>query len=97
MNSAEDFKKTVSHLMDEFDSTGPFSDSVSISEAMEFISHMRGELAQLKMSESNIRRGLNIFKIEQPPSNLIVNMEKVSITYINMSAKLVLWSTHGQA
>ncbi len=63
--------------MDQFDSTGPFTDAISISNAMEFISRMRSELSQLKLSESTIRRGLNIFKIEQPPSHLILNMEKV--------------------
>lgn len=63
--------------MDQFDTNGPFTDSVSIGGALDFISHMRGELAQLKMNENNIRRGLNIFKIEQPPSHLIQTMEKV--------------------
>ena len=69
----------MSTLMDQFDTNGPFTDSVSISDAMGFISRMRGELAQLKMNEGNIRRGLNIFKIEQPPSHLIQSMERVSL------------------
>ena len=63
--------------MDQFDSTGPFSDTTSISTAMEFISRMRTEISQLKTNESTIRRGLSIFKIEQPPSHLILSMEKV--------------------
>ena len=77
LHSAEDFKRTVTQTVMHFDKNGPFSDSSTVEEAMEFISRMRGELSELKMSESNIRRGLNIFKIEQPPSHLIVNMEKV--------------------
>ena len=77
LHSAEDFKKTVSTLMDQFDTNGPFTDGVSIAGAMEFISRMRSELSQLKVNEQNIRKGLNIFKIEQPPSHLIQSMEKV--------------------
>ena len=52
-----------------------------IAEAMDFISTMRGQLAQLKMQENSIRKGLNIFKIDQPPSHLIQAMEKVCYEY----------------
>lgn len=65
--------------MEEFETDGPFSNAVSVSEAQEFIAHMRDQLAQLKLNETNIRRGLNIFKIDHPPSHLIVTMEKVRI------------------
>ena len=68
--------------MDQFDSNGPFNDSVPIVNAMEFISRMRGELVQLKTSEANIRKGLNIFKIEQPPSHLIQTMEKARLVLL---------------
>ena len=44
---------------------------------MKYIYDMKGKLADMKDREGGIRRGLNIFKIEQPPSNSIVNMEKV--------------------
>ena len=44
---------------------------------MKYIYDMKGKLADMKDREGAIRRGLNIFKIEQPPSNSIVNMEKV--------------------
>ena len=44
---------------------------------MRYIYDMKCKLAEMKDKESAIRRGLNIFKIEQPPSNTIVNMEKV--------------------
>ena len=46
-------------------------------QAMKYIYDMKGKLADMKDREGAIRRGLNIFKIEQPPSNSIVNMEKV--------------------
>ena len=49
-----------------------------IVDAMEFINGMRGQLGQLKLQESNIRKGLNIFKIDQPPSHIIVGLDKVS-------------------
>ncbi len=80
LHSAEDFKKTVSVLAEEFETKGPFTAAVPIAEAMEFISTMRGQLAQLKLKENSIRKGLNIFKIDQPPSHLIQTMEKVQPT-----------------
>jgi dynein heavy chain len=82
LHSAEDFKKTVSTLMDQFDTKGPFNEDVTIDDAMEFIARMRAELSQLKANESSIRKGLNIFKIEQPPSHLIQSMEKVRMALV---------------
>jgi dynein heavy chain len=52
---------------------------VPIAEAMEFITNMRSQLTQLKLQESSIRKGLNIFKIDQPPSHIIVGLDKVCI------------------
>ena len=78
LHSAEEFKKTVSNVAEEFDNKGPFTVAVAIADAMDFISTMRGQLGQLKLQESNIRKGLNIFKIDQPPSHIIVGLDKVS-------------------
>lgn len=64
--------------MEEFENKGPFTDTVSIADAMSFISYVREELEQLQLTEASIRKGLNIFKIDQPPSHLILTMEKVS-------------------
>lgn len=77
LHSAEEFKKTVSILLEDFSSNGPFSDEVSIQEATEFIANTRTQMTKLKMNEDDIRRGLTIFKIDQPPSTHIANMEKV--------------------
>lgn len=77
MHSAEEFKKTVSATAEDFELKGPFSASVSVAEALAFISQTRQQLAELKLKETNLRRGLNIFKIDQPPSHIILNLEKV--------------------
>ena len=79
LHSAEDFKKTVTNLADEFESNGPFTDAVPVSDALDFISDMRKQLGQLKLQETNIRRGLNIFKIDQPPSHVILTLDKVNL------------------
>lgn len=86
LHSAEEFKKTISNFLDDFSCNGPFSDSTSTAAAMDFIAHMRTEVTRLKMNEDDIRRGLTIFKIDQPPSHLIANMERV-ICYINTYLK----------
>ena len=38
---------------------------------------MRTQLNALKAQEAEIRMGLNIFKIDQPPSHVILLLEKV--------------------
>ena len=79
LNSAEDFKKNVSALAEEFDTNGPFSDATSISEALSYISSIREQLGALKTEEDSLRRGLNIFKIDQPPSHSLQAMDKVCL------------------
>ena len=103
LHSAEELKKTVTHLLEDFESKGPFSSDVRVTsckclsssmilsspplsflpsqaalpDALQFIATMREQVANLKNEEETIRRGLNIFKIDQPRSNLIVTLEKV--------------------
>ena len=67
----------MSTLAEDFEVNGPFNDQVSVEEALQYIANMRENLNSLKEKEDNIRRGLNIFKIDQPPSHLIVALEKV--------------------
>ena len=77
LNSAEEFKKNVGALADEFESNGPFSDATGIPEAISYISSMRTQLADLKNEEDSLRRGLSIFKIEQPQSHPLQTIDKV--------------------
>lgn len=77
LHSAEEFKKTITNLVDDFDSNGPFSADVTVDKALEFIAGLKEQLANLKEKEDSIRRGLNMFKIDQPPSNMIESLEKV--------------------
>lgn len=77
---SEEFKKQVSSLTDEFNSKGPFSSGLSTSEAFENIANIRTQLQALKEQEQTLRKGLNIFKIDQPPSKEISALEKVSVS-----------------
>ncbi|KAI0228083.1 Dynein heavy chain 2, axonemal [Lamellibrachia satsuma] len=72
---SEDFKKQVNSLMEEFHSKGPFSSAVTSENALALIKNMRDQLQGLKDQEQNLRRGLGIFKIDQPPSKDITRME----------------------
>ena len=49
----------------------------TLPQATKYIFGMKCKLSEMKEREDSIRRGLNIFKIEQPPSNSIQQMEKV--------------------
>ena len=74
---AEEFKKQVHNLIDEFTTKGPFLSSIGTAEAIENIGGIREALNTLKKQEQDIRRGLNIFKIDQPPSKEVANLDKV--------------------
>lgn len=62
--------------MDEFATKGPFTSTISTGEALENINNIRAQMEALKKQEQDIRKGLNIFKIDQPPSKEIANLEK---------------------
>lgn len=63
--------------MDEFQAKGPFTSNISTSDALETIQTIRSQLNSLKEQEQQLRRGLGIFKIDQPPSKDIGSLEKV--------------------
>lgn len=64
--------------MEEFHTKGPFASNVSTEEALENITTMHKQLEVLKEQEATLRRGLGIFKIDQPPSKEIARLEMVS-------------------
>lgn len=80
---SEEFKKQVHNLVDEFSTKGPFTSNIPTAEALENINNIRAQMEALKKQEQEIRKGLNIFKIDQPPSKEIANLEKVpSLFYL---------------
>lgn len=76
IHSSDEFKKTVTALFDEFHNKGPFSSSVSVKEALEEVKVYHEQVTNLKSQETKLRRGLNIFKIEQAPSKDLQGIEK---------------------
>ncbi|KAL3846382.1 hypothetical protein ACJMK2_017380 [Sinanodonta woodiana] len=73
---SEEFKKQVHNLLDEFQTKGPFTSNITTADALVSVEAIRVNLASLKKQEQELRRGLNIFKIDQPPSKEIANLEK---------------------
>jgi len=76
LSSAEDFKKSVVSLEDEFLLRGPTSSKIAVNEALASIQAFSNQVDLLKNNETIIRKGLNIFKIEQQPSKALQNVEK---------------------
>lgn len=56
---------------------GPFTSSVGHQAALEQIAHMRATLNTMREEENSLRSNLGIFKIEQPASKDLQNLEKV--------------------
>ena len=50
---------------------------MSCEDALVSIAATREKVTDLKAQEATIRRGLNIFKIDQPPSKEIQQLDKV--------------------
>ena len=64
-------------MVSEFQTKGPFGSGQTTEEALAAIAGIRESLNTLKEQEAQLRKGLGIFKIEQPPSKEITNMDKV--------------------
>lgn len=58
-------------------STGPFTSSVGHQVALDQIAQMRAMLNAMREEENTLRANLGIFKIEQPISKDLQNLEKV--------------------
>ena len=78
MAQADEFKKQVGSLLEDFHNNGPFASAMSTDEALGNISAIREQLNALKNQEATLRKGLGIFKIDQPPSKEIAALEKVN-------------------
>lgn len=74
--SAEDFKKSVNNLEDEFALRGPVNAKTFVNEALAATKAFSLEVETLKAQEATIRKGLNIFKIEQQQSKALQSVEK---------------------
>ena len=77
LGQSEEFKKQVHNLLDEFQTKGPFTSGIPTGDALENIEGIRNQLNALKKQEAELRKGLNIFKIDQPPSKEIATLDKV--------------------
>lgn len=57
--------------------TGPFTSNVGHQAALEQIAQVRAMLNAMREEENSLRSNLGIFKIEQPASKDLQNLEKV--------------------
>ncbi|XP_021360073.1 dynein heavy chain 2, axonemal-like isoform X4 [Mizuhopecten yessoensis] len=73
---SEEFKKQIHNLMDEFATKGPFAANIGTADALSNVAVIKEQLDALKRQEQEIRKGLNIFKIDQPPSKEVANLDK---------------------
>ena len=78
MNASEELKKDAAKAVEEFTTKGPFTSDKSPKEALASIAEFRAMLNALKEQEETIRKGLGMFKIDQPLSKDLQFMEKVS-------------------
>ncbi|KAK7102408.1 hypothetical protein V1264_020630 [Littorina saxatilis] len=76
LTQSDEFKKQVASLLKGFVNEGPFASTIPTQDALQNIQEYREQLEALKAQEKQLRRGLGIFKIDQPPSKEIASLEK---------------------
>uniref|UniRef100_A0A2K5QED9 Dynein axonemal heavy chain 2 n=1 Tax=Cebus imitator TaxID=2715852 RepID=A0A2K5QED9_CEBIM len=76
IHSADDFKKKAHTLLEDFEFKGPFTSNVGHMSALEQITQVRAVLMAMREEENSLRANLGLFKIEQPPSKDLQNLEK---------------------
>ncbi|KAK4469213.1 hypothetical protein MN116_006788 [Schistosoma mekongi] len=76
LNDTEEFKRSVSNLLYELQSKGPYTANLTPHNALNITNNYTEQLDNLKKHELELRHGLNLFKIEQPPFKEIVIIEK---------------------
>ncbi|XP_053425882.1 dynein axonemal heavy chain 2 isoform X8 [Nycticebus coucang] len=76
IHSADDFKKKAHTLLEDFEGKGPFTNNVGYAAALDQIAQVRATLMAMREEENSLRSNLGIFKIEQPASKDLQNLEK---------------------
>ena len=77
---SDDFKKLVLSTVEDFHVKGPFSSNVPTSAALATIAGYKDQVVNLREQENVLRKGLTIFKIDQPLSKDIAKLETVRIS-----------------
>eukprot|EP00794_Sanderia_malayensis_P010712 gene10712-11859_t len=77
LHSSEDLKKSIALLQDDLNSKGPFSAKIPVAEALQSVEVYVKQIEELENQEGVIRKGLNIFKIDQQPSKALQSLDKV--------------------
>ncbi|XP_065644391.1 dynein axonemal heavy chain 2 isoform X2 [Hydra vulgaris] len=72
---AEEFKKSVNALVDEFALRGPFTSKTFVGEALASIKAFKQQTDVEKAEEKSLQNGLQIFKIEHQSSKLLQLLE----------------------
>uniref|UniRef100_A0A8C6W7X2 Dynein axonemal heavy chain 2 n=1 Tax=Nannospalax galili TaxID=1026970 RepID=A0A8C6W7X2_NANGA len=76
IHSADEFKKKAHNLLEDFELKGPFISGVGHTAALDQIAQVRAMLNAMREEENSLRANLGIFKIEQPVSKDLQNLEK---------------------
>ena len=79
MGQSEELKKEAQKALEEYTQRGPFTSDKSPAEALAVVAEMRTMLNMLKEQEMAIRKGLGMFKIDQPLSKELQMLEKVGV------------------
>ncbi|XP_077357601.1 dynein axonemal heavy chain 2 isoform X2 [Festucalex cinctus] len=76
LSSSDELTERIHAAVQEFNTTGPFTPAIGITDALKMTADHHKHLDVLKEEENFILNGLSFFKIEQEPSKTIQALEK---------------------
>ncbi|VDL96859.1 unnamed protein product [Schistocephalus solidus] len=85
LSESDMLKRRICQILQDLQSTGPFAAAIKPDEALDTCKGYRDCLAATLEREAELRRGLMLFKIEQPPCKETILIERVS----NLPSKCV--------
>ena len=89
---AEEFKKSVNALVEEFTLRGPFTSKTFVGEALATIKAFKSQIEVEMSEEKSLQRGLQIFKIEHQNSKALQLLE-IDVNYLEQVNLFILTLT----
>ncbi|KAJ1537343.1 Dynein heavy chain 2, axonemal, partial [Nowakowskiella sp. JEL0078] len=71
MSSVDEFNKGVLNMREDFNTKGPFQFNYGIEKALKSLQDYRNMVQSYLVSEKSLKKGLSVFKLDQPPSKEI--------------------------
>uniref|UniRef100_T1INB1 Dynein axonemal heavy chain 2 n=1 Tax=Strigamia maritima TaxID=126957 RepID=T1INB1_STRMM len=77
--TVEEMKKEIAQVTHEFERSGPFGSDLTPQAALKALQEFNQNLLTMRGREDEVRKGLTLFSIDQPPFKELILLEKDSV------------------